>query len=159
MAAASEKLKNDRRLAVGVFFLALAVYLLTYDGSFISNDERALFSGTDSFVKTGAFTINQIYWDYTHVGMVTSHGDMVPNYEPAQMVVAIPFYLWGRALGAAVQGVMFFGIFVMAASVALIYLCILELGYRRRTALVGAVVFAWERVPGRTAAPSFARHS
>ena len=142
MAAASEKLKNDRRLAVGVFFLALAVYLLTYDGSFISNDERALFSGTDSFVKTGAFTINQIYWDYTHVGMVTSHGDMVPNYEPAQMVVAIPFYLWGRALGAAVQGVMFFGIFVMAASVALIYLCILELGYRRRTALVGAFVFA-----------------
>ncbi len=142
MAASLDRLRNDRRLAVAVFFLALAVYLLTYDGSFVSNDERALFSGTDSFVKRGAFTINQIYWDYTHVGVITEHGDMVPNYEPAQMVLAVPFYIWGRALGAAVQGVMFFGVFVMAVSVAMIYLCILELGYRRRTALLSAAVFA-----------------
>src|SRR5512135_774702 len=100
---------GDRPLAAGIFFVALAVYLLTYSGGFKSNDERALFAGTDSFVKRGTFTINQIYWDYTHVGMLTRSGEMVPNYEPAQMVLAIPWYLWGRALDAAAQGAMFFG--------------------------------------------------
>src|SRR5512136_566766 len=101
-------LASSRRLAVGIFFFVLAVYTLSYVGAFKSNDERALFSGTDSFVKRGDFTVNQLYWDYTHVGMRTTAGDMVPNYEPAQMIAAIPFYLWGRVLGAAVQGVMFF---------------------------------------------------
>jgi hypothetical protein len=134
---------GDRRLAIGIFFLTLAVYLLTYDGSFYSNDERALFSGTDSFVKRGAFTTNQIYWDYTNVGMLTTSGDMVPNYEPAQMVLAIPFYIWGRALGAAEQGVMFFGPVVMAAAAALIYLALLELDVRRRGAALGSLTFAF----------------
>jgi hypothetical protein len=136
-------LSSSRSLAVGIFFFVLAVYTLSYVGAFKSNDERALFSGTDSFVKRGDFTVNQIYWDYTHVGMRTSDGDMVPNYEPAQMIAAIPFYLWGRALGAAVQGVMFFGAVVMAAAAALVYLCLLELGYRRRSSSFGAFVFAF----------------
>ncbi len=133
----------ERRLAIGVFFLALAVYIVTYNGAFKSNDERALFSGIDSFVKRGEFTTNQIYWDYTHVGVFTTAGDMVPNYEPAQMVAAIPLYLWGRALGAGVQGVMFFGALVMAASASLIYLCLLELGGERRSSVLGAFVFAF----------------
>jgi hypothetical protein len=136
-------LSSARRLAVGIFFFVLAVYTLSYVGAFKSNDERALFSGTDSFVKRGDFTVNQLYWDYTHVGMRTTAGDMVPNYEPAQMVVAIPFYLWGRALGAAVEGVMFFGAVIMAAAAAMIYLCLLELGYRRRSSALGAFVFAF----------------
>jgi 4-amino-4-deoxy-L-arabinose transferase-like glycosyltransferase len=136
-------LSQNRRIAVGVFFVALAVYTLTYVGAFKSNDERALFSGVDSFVKRGQFTVNQIYWDYTNVGMVTSSGEMVPNYEPGQMALAIPFYLWGRALGAAVQGVMFFNVLVTAATVALVYLCFLELRFGRRTAALGAFVYAF----------------
>lgn len=143
MALNQDRVKQDRRVAVGLFFLVLAVYIVTYNGAFKSNDERALFSGMDSFIKRGEFTTNQIYWDYTNVGMLTTEGDMVPNYEPAQMVVAIPFYLWGRALDAAVQGVMFFGAFVMAASAAMIYLCLLELGTSRRGGVLGACVFAF----------------
>ena len=69
-------------MAVGIFFLVLAAYSITYNGAFKSNDERALFSGIDSFVQRGQFTTNQIYWDYTHVGVFTTAGDMVPNYEP-----------------------------------------------------------------------------
>jgi hypothetical protein len=142
-AGGARSLAHDRRLAIGIFFFVLAVYTLTYVGAFKSNDERALFSGTDSFVKRGDFTVNQIYWDYTHVGVRTTGGDMVPNYEPAQMIAAIPFYLWGRALGAAVQGVMFFGAVIMATAAAMIYLCLLELGYRRRSSVLGALVFAF----------------
>ncbi|MCB0205574.1 MAG: phospholipid carrier-dependent glycosyltransferase [Anaerolineae bacterium] len=138
-----DSLPRDRRIAIGVFFLVLAVTMLTYVGAFKSNDERALFSGIDSFIKRGEFTVNQIYWDYTNVGMLTSAGDMVPNYEPGQMVAAIPFYLWGRALGAAVQGTMFFNLLVTAASAALVTLCLLELRFRRRTATLGALVFAF----------------
>ncbi len=136
-------LRRARRVAVGIFFLVLAIYVLTYVGAFKSNDERAMFAGTDSFVKRGEFTVNQIYWDYTNVGMLTSKGDMVPNYEPAQMVAAIPFYLWGRALGAAAQGVLFFNALVTAAAAALLYLCFVELGYGRRTATLGSLVFAF----------------
>ncbi len=136
-------LPRDRRLAVGIFFLALAIYTLTYVGAFKSNDERALFSGADSFWKRGEFTVNQIYWDYTNVGMDTNRGDMVPNYEPAQMVTVLPFYAWGRALGAAVQGVMFFGVFIAAAAAALLYLCVLALGYTRRVSLLTALIFAF----------------
>ena len=78
----ARRLASDRLVAIGIFFLVFAIYVLTYVGAFKSNDERALFAGTDSFVKRGEFTVNQIYWDYTNVGMLTSTGDMVPNYEP-----------------------------------------------------------------------------
>ncbi len=137
-------LRDDRWIAVAVFFLALAVYLFTYDGTFSSNnDERALFSGTDSLIRLGSFSINPMYWDYTNVGMMTARGDMVPNYEPGQMLLVTPFYLWGRALDASIQGAMLFSVFVSAAAVALIYLCVIELGYRRRTALLTTAVFAF----------------
>lgn len=134
---------NDRRIAVGLFFLVLGVYLITYVGAFKSNDERAYFSGMDSFVKRGEFTANQIYWDYTSVGVLTTGGDMVPNYEPGQMLAPIPLYLWGRTLGASVQGVLFFNPIVLAGAAALLYLCFIELAYRRATALLGALVFAF----------------
>jgi len=135
--------RQDRRVAVGIFFLTLAVYLVTFLGAPKSPDERALFSGIDSLVKRGDFRVNQIYWDYSNVAMETTDGEMVPNYEPAQMILGIPFYLWGRSLGAALQGVMAFNAVVTAASVALLYLCFIELGYRRRTATLGALVYAF----------------
>ncbi|HEX9118889.1 MAG TPA: glycosyltransferase family 39 protein [Anaerolineae bacterium] len=142
MTCSIERLRRDRPLAAGIFFLVLAIYILTYNGAFKSNDERALFSGTDSFVKRGVFTVDQIYWDYTHVGMLTTSGEMVPNYEPAPMILAIPFYLWGRALGAAVQGTMFLGLVVTAGLAATIYLCLIELGYGRRTGTLAALILA-----------------
>jgi 4-amino-4-deoxy-L-arabinose transferase-like glycosyltransferase len=137
------QLRQDRRITVGIFFLALAVYLFTFVGAPKSPDERALFSGIDSLIKRGDFKVNQIYWDYSNVAMETTDGEMVPNYEPAQMILAIPFYLWGRSLDAALQGVMVFNAVVTAASVALLYLCFIELGYRRRTATLGALVYAF----------------
>lgn len=102
-----------------------------------------MFSGMDSLVKRGNFMVNQIYWDYSNVAMETTDGEMVPNYEPGQMILALPFYLWGRLLGAALQGVMFFNAVVTAASAALLYLCFLELGYGRRTGTVGTLVYAF----------------
>ncbi len=132
---------GERGIAVALFFAVLALYLLTYVGAPKTNDERAMFSGTDSFIKRGEFTTNPIYWDYTDVGRLTTEGEMVPNYEPAQMVLAIPFYLWGRALDAPLQGVMFFGAVVAAATVALVYLCLLELGFGRRASALSALVY------------------
>lgn len=132
---------GERGIAVGLFFVVLALYFLTYVGAPKTNDERAMFSGTDSFIKRGEFTTNPIYWDYTRVGRLTTEGEMVPNYEPAQMVLALPFYGWGRAMDAAVQGVMFFGTVVTAASVALVYLCLVELGFGRRTSALAVLVY------------------
>jgi 4-amino-4-deoxy-L-arabinose transferase-like glycosyltransferase len=137
------KLTENRYIAIGIFFLALSVYILGYTGNPKINDERALFSGIDSFIKRGNFKVNQIYWDYNNVAMETNDGEMVPNYEPAQMILAIPFYLWGRSFGAALQAVMFFNAVVTAASVAILYLCFLELGYQRRTSTLGALVYAF----------------
>ncbi len=134
--------RDDARLAIGLFFLIFAVYTFTYVGAFKSNDERALFSGIDSFVKRGEFTVNQIYWDYTNVGMLTSAGDMVPNYEPGQMLFGIPFYLWGRTLHGAVQGAMFFNILITALTVTLLYLILLTLRFERRTAMLAALAYA-----------------
>ena len=134
--------KQERRFAAALFFLAASIFILTYNGAFKSNDERALFSGMDSFFKRGDFTINQIYWDYTNVGMKTANGNEVPNYEPAPMALDAPFYLWGRALGTAVQGAMFSGVLWVAASVALLYLCLLELGFGRATSAFAALVLA-----------------
>jgi len=140
---AQAPLLQDRLRATGIFFLVLGVYLFTYAGAFKSNDERAYFAGMDSFVKRGEFTANQIYWDYTAVGMLTTSGDMVPNYEPGQMVAPVPFYLWGRALGAGVQGALFFNPVVLSAAAALLYLIFVELRFNRRTGLLGALVFAF----------------
>jgi hypothetical protein len=132
-----------RSIAPGLFFVAVAVYILSYSGAFKTNDERAMFSSMDSFVKRGEFTTNQIYWDYTNVGMLTTSGEMVPNYEPAQSILAIPLYLWGRLQGAAMQGAMFFNVLVTGGAVALVYLCLLELGFARRTSALSALIFAF----------------
>ncbi|MBA3532073.1 MAG: phospholipid carrier-dependent glycosyltransferase [Ardenticatenales bacterium] len=139
-------ISQGRRVAVGLFFLALALYLLTYVGAFKTNDERAMFSSTDSFVKRREFTTNQIYWDYSNVGMLATTGEMVPNYEPAQSILAIPFYLWGRALDATAQAVMLFGAVATAASVAMLYLCLLELGYDARTSALASLVYAFATI-------------
>jgi 4-amino-4-deoxy-L-arabinose transferase-like glycosyltransferase len=131
-------------VAAFLFLLCFAVYLLTYDGGFTTTDERALFSGVDSLVKRGDFTINQMYWNGKNVGMYTVEGEMVPNYEPAQMVLAVPLYLLGRAVGAGtVQSVMLFNPIVTALTVAIFFLCLRELDYTRLTSLALSLAYAF----------------
>ncbi|MCB0076437.1 MAG: phospholipid carrier-dependent glycosyltransferase [Anaerolineales bacterium] len=134
---------GSRRLAAGIGLIVFALYLFSYVGAFKVNDERAMFAGMDSFVKRGEFTTNPIFWDYTNVGMLTRAGEMVPNYEPGQMIFAIPFYLWGRLFDAAVQGAMLFPLAVSAAAAALLFLTAQRLAFDRRASLLAALVFAF----------------
>jgi hypothetical protein len=139
--------RRDLILAAWLFLLCTAVYLLTYDGSFTSTDERALFSGTDSLVKRGEFRVDQIYWDGNNVGMYTADGEMVPNYEPAQMVLAVPLYVLGWVTGVGlVQSVMLFNPLVTALTVALFFLCLRELSYGRAVSLALALSYAFATI-------------
>ncbi|MDP3046856.1 MAG: hypothetical protein Q8O07_05200, partial [Chloroflexota bacterium] len=139
--------RRDLVLAAWLFLLCTAVYLLTYDGSFTSTDERALFSGTDSLVKRGEFTVNQIYWDGNNVGMYTTDGEMVPNYEPAQMVLAVPLYVLGWVTGVGlVQSVMLFNPLVTALTVALFFLCLRELFYGRAVSVALSLAYAFATI-------------
>ena len=130
---------NDLPLAAGVFWLLVAIYTLTYVGAFKSNDERLVFSSVDSWLKRGDLTTNQIYW--AGVGRFNLDGEMIGYFEPGQMIAAVPFYLWGRALGAAVQGTFFLNIFVTAGCGALLYLSAIALGYQRKVALITTLLY------------------
>ena len=132
---------TERALAVGVFWLLVAVYALTYVGAFKSGDERIVFSSVDSWVKRGDFTINQIYW--ADASGLREDGEVVGYFEPGQMLAAVPFYVWGRFLGAAVQGTFLLNIFVTAACGTLVFLSSIALGYRRKAALVATLLYAF----------------
>jgi len=130
---------NDLALAVGVFWLLVAIYTLTYVGAFKSNDERLVFGSVDSWLKRGDLTTNQIYW--AGAGRFNLDGEMIGYFEPGQMIAAVPFYLWGRALGAAVQGAFFLNVFVTAGCGALLYLSAIALGYQRKVALITTLLY------------------
>ncbi len=90
--------RRDVGIATGIYLLAFSVYFLTYAGYPISDDERAMFASASSFQRIGAFTIHPLYHldvkpGSANVGMFTTSGEMVPNYEPGQIFALVP-WLW-----------------------------------------------------------------
>ncbi|WP_322798754.1 hypothetical protein [Thermoflexus sp.] len=141
--------RRDVGWAIGLWALAFSVYFLTYSGYPISDDERAMFVSASSFQKIGRFTIHPLYYlgvkpGSANVGMYTVAGEMVPNYEPGQILAMIPLLWLSDGLGTGrFQTAMLVGPVVAAAAASVLYLITRGMGFSVATATLTVLFFAF----------------
>jgi len=152
---------RGRRAALALFLTLLGFYMLTASGHFYATDEETIFRLTESMVERRTAVMPDGAWGLTTT--TGRDGQQYSVYGPAQSVLAIPLYVAGRAatplLPPAARGyvlrfaVSYFGAFVTAATVALLYLLARRLRYGGGAALALALIYglatgAWPH--GRT---------
>ncbi|WP_448594858.1 ArnT family glycosyltransferase [Thermoflexus hugenholtzii] len=141
--------RRDVGIATGIYLLAFSVYFLTYAGYPISDDERAMFASASSFQRIGTFTIHPLYHldvkpGSANVGMFTTSGEMVPNYEPGQIVAIVPWLWLSDRLGTGrFQTAMLLNPMVIAGSAALLYLIVRSLPFPPGVAILTALFYAF----------------
>jgi len=90
----------SKRPAALLFVFFLALYLLTMGGHLYSPDEEIMFLTTQSLAERGSFAIKP---PREMQGFATKHGvdgREYAQYGIGQPLLAVPFYLLGRALAA-----------------------------------------------------------
>ena len=152
--------RSDIRLALALFCLLTCLYWLT-DGAHTSiADEETMYIVTKGLVERGTFVqpAQEPMGSAPRVVAQGREGHLYAVTGPLQSLLAIPFYLVG-AWVAQIFPSPFYGYFTRffvclfnspacAATVALLYLFGVDLGYRRRTALfmalmLGLSTIAW----------------
>ncbi len=126
---------RDICLAVAIGSLLAMVYLLSFSGQFRSIDEYAMYARAESLAQGHGLATPQL-------GFAPLHHAVGP-LEPGQSVLAAPLYLLARRVPAIsnIAAVMLFNVFVTAATGALLYLLVRDLGY---TPLIGVLTtLAW----------------
>lgn len=83
-----------------VFFLFMALYLLTMGGHIYSPDEEILFRTTESLAKRGSLAIRPLEGFATMKGR---GGREFAQYGIGQPLLAIPFYWFGRGLSSVLS--------------------------------------------------------
>lgn len=122
-------------------------YLLTYSGGLHSIDEISTLAMTESIVKHGNLTVEQMRWSASWTPPQNNEGPDGNYYSKrgvALSLIAAPLY-WvslGWPGAGLVQGTMITGAILMAMSGALLASILVHLGYSRRVALTVAVIFA-----------------
>jgi len=154
-------MRRGRRAALALFLAFLGFYMLTASGHFYATDEETIFRLTESMVERHTAVMPDGAWGLTTT--TGRDGQQYSVYGPAQAVLAIPFYVAGLAAtpllppdarGYALRfAASYFGAFVTAATVALLYLLARRLRYGNGAALALALIYglatsAWPH--GRT---------
>ena len=153
--------RRGRRVALALFLSFLGFYMLTASGHFYATDEETYFRLTESMVERRTAVMPDGAWGLTTT--TGRDGQQYSVYGPAQSILAIPLYLAGLAatplLPPDARGYVlrfaasYFGAFVTAATVALLYLLVRRLRYANGAALGLALIYglatsAWPH--GRT---------
>ncbi len=87
--------RSEGRVALGLYFLLLAVYLITASGHFYSTDHVQVYWTTRSLVEDKSLAIPPI------IGTSINNDKHYSTSEPAQALASAPLYVLGRAVGAA----------------------------------------------------------
>jgi hypothetical protein len=127
-----------------LFLFLVGVYLLSYSGVFHSIDEVSVVAMTESLVKHGGVTTDQVWWSnegtvpQTRIG---PDGHLYSKKGVGSALLGAPFYWLAMHLPplGAVQAMMVANALVTAATAWLVYAVILRLGYASR---VGALTAA-----------------
>jgi 4-amino-4-deoxy-L-arabinose transferase-like glycosyltransferase len=125
---------NTKRLAlilVGILYFA---YLLVFSGSLISNDERYIIDTTNSFAIHQSLLLSQTGY---------MRGLQTTDVEPAQPVLAVPLYwlVYHIPWIGNVHGIYLFNPIVTALAGGVFFFYILALGYDKRMATLGTLLF------------------
>jgi hypothetical protein len=135
--------KTDCTIAVALFLLLCAVYLLTFSGELHSSDGQAMFSVAESLVRRGHYDINQIRWMGLQQGTFGPDGELYCRKGVGTSLLAVPLAWLGLVVPwwGVVQTAMLLNVLVTALTGALIFLYVRRLGYGQNTAVVTSLVF------------------
>jgi hypothetical protein len=123
------------RYGITTFSLLLFIYTLTFNGTFISDDEQHLISAAQNLAKFGELVVPQMYGNERLQG----------NYdyvEPAQAVLGAAIYKIALLLhtGGA-QTIFLLNIYLTALTGVLVFVIVRVSGFRHVTALLAALAF------------------
>lgn len=145
--------RSDARLALALLYLLTCLYCLTARVHIDIADAETMFIVTESLVEWGTFA--QLEPEQTsnapRVLARVPNGKLYAVTAPLQSLLTVPFYIVGSWVARAFP-VPFYGYFtrffvclfngpIQAATTTLLYLFGVDLGYRRRTALLVALVY------------------
>jgi hypothetical protein len=132
-------------LALSLFALLMAVYSLTYSGTFISDDEHILTSRTLSLAFDGYMNDSRVMGNgrvFLYANSTPTYASQGLNVEPGQAVVGSLFARLATLLGTGkVQTVFLLNIWVTAMTAVVLFVSVLILGYPRSTAFLSALLF------------------
>ncbi len=135
--------RRDRSLALAVFGVLLAAYLLTYTGVIQSSDGLAMFATAESMVRRGAIDSNQLIWMGNQQGNFGPDGNLYSRKGLGMTLLAVPLVwlasFWPGVGGA--QAALLLNPLLTAVTGALLYRASRRLGWRRSTAVAVALLF------------------
>ncbi len=137
----------DRRTAVALAFLLLAVYLATADLRFQSIDEVAVFGVARNLVGRSAFDVDGLHWTTLYLGEGTvaapgADGHLYSLKDPGVSLLATPLVWLAYTLGSSpVRTAFLLSPLLTALTGALLYLAARSIGFSRSGALLGALTF------------------
>jgi len=122
-------------------------YLLTFSGRFHAIDEMSTFVMTESLVKHGRLTVEQMRWSAIWTPPPNWEGQDGYYYSKTGVgiaLLAVPFYALGLLLPdvSVVHTVMLMSIVITIGSAVLLAAIVRRLGYDRAVSLTVATIFA-----------------
>ena len=147
-------------LGISLFMLIFGIYVLTFNGQFISTDERLIFDSTESLVHRGNTSMNYAFfniglgdasrgseWDVPIKQICNLKGGdpwQAAKYEPLNFVILAPFTWLAYQLPGVgnISLVLFFNIFVTIFTAVSIYGLGIRRGYSDKAAWLSAFLFA-----------------
>ena len=131
--------------AILIFAFLLAVYTLTYSGSFRVDDEHILAARSQSLALWGELTQPQVYGNDRMrelAALPDEQGAQATAIEPALTFLGASLYRLAASLNLSGGQTLFtLNIYLTAITGAVIFLTVLQLGYRRDTAIWSAILF------------------
>ncbi|PZR98496.1 MAG: hypothetical protein DLM69_08610 [Candidatus Chloroheliales bacterium] len=137
--------------SLGLFLTLAAFFVLTMGGHTYSRDEETMFVTSEALARNAHFTLPSGLPVVDTIKL--SDGSEVSKYGPLKSLLQLPLYWLGNAIaGGYPDGqhgfitrlyVSIFNPLVQAAIAALLFLFATGLGYRRRAALLVALLYAF----------------
>ncbi|MBI3362689.1 MAG: hypothetical protein HY023_16430 [Chloroflexi bacterium] len=118
-----------------IFALLVAIYGLSYSGTFTADDEHLFISGAQSLARTGRLEANQVYGNSRFQGIFR-------DVEPGQALVGSLLvrqadkYELGRT-----QTPFLMNMFATALTACFVYLAVMALGYRNAVAVLAGILY------------------
>ncbi len=135
--------RSDRLVAVWLALLLFGVYLLVFSGRITSSDGLAMYAVTDSFIKRGEFSTDQLWTLFRTKSIAAPDGEVYSKYGYGTSLLAVPFYT--LALFVPFAGMMQVTLLASAAAVAvtgaLVYLAARRLEFSALVAVSAALLF------------------
>ena len=134
----------DKTIAAWLALFLFGIYLLSFSGQLYSQDSMSMFSVTESFVKRGEFSTDQLWTLFKARNEIASDGESYSKYGYGMSLFIAPLYALALALPGdlgLVQTTLLTSAIVIALSGALVFLAARRLRFSRGVSVVTALLF------------------